>query len=508
MIVVVDFGSQTTHLIKRRFKDLSIKTKIVEPDQAMSFISNNKDVKGIVLSGGPSSVYEKNAPVISKEIFDKNIPILAICYGWQLTAYLLKGEVKKTNSEYGPTKFFIKKQSPLFNDIKDKSFNVWMSHGDTVLKLPYGFDAIGYTQKVQYACVENKQKNIYGLQFHPEVFHTQNGLKIIENFAKICGEEIQTRKLDVSILLDDLHKKYDQYKDFVAISAVSGGVDSTVASFLMAKIFGKNFVPIYCDNGLMRIGTKQRIKTIFKSLDIKPLILDCKKEFLEHLKGVVDPEKKRKIIGKLYIDNFTRASKSIKNVRFLVQGTIYSDVIESKGSKNASKIKSHHNVGGLPENLEFELIEPIRKFYKDEVKILGRQLGLPEDVINGQPFPGPGQAIRIIGEVNEKRLEKQQKADQIVLDVLKKTGWYDKVFQSFPIMTGINTTAVKGDSRAYAELVGLRIYQSSDIMTAGWARLPYDVLQEISSRIVNEVPDVSRVVYDITTKPPATMEWE
>ena len=293
------------------------------------------------------------------------------------------------------------------------------------------------------------------------------------------------------------------------IAAVSGGVDSTVAAALVAKAIGKNLIPVYIENGLMRIGTKKLLVKIFNQhLHAPVIIVDAKKEFLKCLKGIIDPEAKRKIIGNLYIKCFETEAKKHPRVKFLVQGTIYSDVIESQGTKHADKIKSHHNVGGLPDKMGLQLIEPLRQFYKDEVRIIGKKLGLPKGIITRQPFPGPGQAIRIIGEVTQERLTKQQQADQIVLAELKAAGWLDKIFQSFPIMTGINSTAVKGDGRFYGEVVALRIYNSSDIMTAGWTHLPYEILQKISSRIVNEVPGISRVVYDITTKPPATMEWE
>jgi GMP synthase (glutamine-hydrolysing) len=507
MIVILDFGSQTTHLIQRRFLNLGVETIIHDPQDF-----NPKEfsrLKGVVLSGGPSSVYSKNSPNFSFDLSEINVPILGICYGWQLIAKKLDGEVLPGKREYGPAVLKISEPGLLFKGIDENSFEVWMSHGDLVKKIPSGFEYLASTNDVKAVAVANEDKQIYGVQFHPEVEHTQFGEKILQNFIEnICQLKTKEKKIDVNGVINDIKAQLEGSTGKI-ISAVSGGVDSTVASAIVAKAVGDRLVPIYCNNGLMRFDTVKHVKAVFADhLGLEPLIIDCEDEFLEKLEGVTSPEKKRKTIGKLYIDIFEREAKKLKKIKYLVQGTIYSDVIESQGSKNASKIKSHHNVGGLPERMSLKLIEPLRNFYKDEVRELGRQLGLPDEVVNTQPFPGPGHAIRIIGEVNKKRLQKQQQADQIVVEVLKETGWFEKVFQSFPIMTGVQTTAVQGDGRAYSELVGLRIYDSSDVMTAGWTRLPYEVLQKISSRIVNEVPDVSRVAYDITTKPPATMEWE
>lgn len=510
MIVIVDFGSQTAHLIDRRIRDLGIKHALVSPSEALEFIKNKKPA-GIILSGGPSSVYADKAPSIDKEMYDLGIPVLGICYGWQLTAHLLDGKVVQGNKEYGPTKATFDKKNPLFKGLSKKSMSVWMSHGDEVIMLPTGFGYHAYTPHVKAAGVADLERNIFGLQFHPEVEHTQEGHVILKNFAeKICGLKTKTRKIDLDKILEDIKNAVSSHDDdTMAIAAVSGGVDSTVASALVAKALGKRFVPIYCDNGLMRQETAEEVQTIFADiLGVEPHILDCKDEFLTSLKGVIDPEEKRIIIGKKYIEIFTREAKKVKNAEFLVQGTIYSDVIESKGSTHAHKIKSHHNVGGLPKDMKFTLLEPLRDYYKDEVRAIGRELGLPEWVTQKQPFPGPGYAIRIIGEVTEKRRQQEIKADQILTDVLKKNGLFDNVFQSFTVLTGAKSTAVKGDGRVYGEVVAVRIYDSNDVMTAGWTRLPYDVMQEISTRIVNEVDDVSRVVYDITTKPPATMEWE
>ena len=357
--------------------------------------------------------------------------------------------------------------------------------------------------------IENDLKKIYGVQFHPEVEHTEIGKQLLENFIKLCRAKREIEPINIDEIVNKIKKQVG--KTYV-IGAVSGGVDSTVAAVLMSKAIGKQFIPIYVDNGLMRYDTKDHLAKIFEYTKIKVQVINAQDETLKRLKGITDPEEKRKTIGKLYIDIFEGEMKKIiksgKNVKFLMQGTIYSDVIESKGTKNAAKIKSHHNVGGLPENMKLQLIEPVRNFYKDQVRRIGKMLKLPDVFVYKQPFPGPGYAVRIRGEVTKLRLEQEKLADKIVLEELEKAGYLQKIFQSFPVLTGARSTAVKGDGRNFGEVVALRIIESKDVMTCKWADLPYDLLQTISSRIVNEVPDISRVVYDITTKPPATMEWE
>jgi GMP synthase (glutamine-hydrolysing) len=510
MILILDFGSQTTHLIARRIRDLGVKTKIVPGD--IDFDNNicrsaYGNVQGVILSGGPWSVYKKNAPLPDKKIFALGAPILGICYGLQATAHLLGGKVKKgKQAEYGPAKIKTLHSSPLFNKLP-KIHRVWLSHGDQVVRLPKGFKRLASTLSVPNTAIGNIKRKLYGVQFHPEVEHTQFGTTILKNFLeKACGLKTAKRKIYTSSLIKRIKEEVGKKQ---VIAAVSGGVDSTVAAALTAKAIGNNLIPIYVENELMRTGTKENVLSIFNNnFNIKPVIVNAKNITLNKLAEITDPEKKRAIIGNLYIELFEKEAKKHKNAKFLLQGTIYSDVIESKGTKHAAKIKSHHNVGGLPEKLQLELLEPLRELYKDEVRLIGKKLGLPDEIVYKQPFPGPGQAIRIIGEVTKERLDKQHQADRIVLEEIKKAGLYRKIFQSFPVMTGISSTAVKGDSRFYGEVVALRVYESSDIMTAGWAHLPYNLLQKISSRIVNEVPEVSRVVYDITTKPPATMEWE
>lgn len=510
MIIVVDFGGQTAHLITRRLKDLGVSSKLVDPDDAFKIAFKQKP-SGLIFSGGPASVYELGAPTIDKKIFDLGIPVLGICYGMQLHSYLLGGKVISGKKEYGPAVMKIKSQNSNFKIVEElpKEFRVWMSHGDEVIAVPSGTETIGSTSHVPYAFVENKKGKFIGIQFHPEVEHTENGMTIFRNFIKICGLKIGEKKFDLEKIKEDIRK---QVGSSYVIGAISGGVDSTVAGILTADAIGKHFIPVYVDNGLMRWDTTKLVSRIFKKHGIRPIVANVQGETLKILKGVKDPERKRKIIGKLFIDVFEREmKKQIKagrNVEFLLQGTIYSDVIESKGTKHASKIKSHHNVAGLPKQMKLKLLEPVRNFYKDEVRKIGELLELPEEFVQRQKFPGPGYAIRIRGEVTSERLDKERIADAIVMEEIEKAGWLSKVFHSFPVMTGAMSTAVKGDGRFFGEVVALRITISSDEMTSGWAHLPYDVLQKISSRIVNEVPNISRVVYDITSKPPATMEWE
>ncbi len=508
MIFVIDFGSQTAHLISRRLRDYGCQARVINPEQAIKEIKKEKP-DGLVLSGGPSSVYEKNAPTIDKTIFDLGIPILGICYGFQLAAHLLGGKVISGRKEYGPALFSILDDtSKILRGVK-KDFTVWMSHGDEIIEIPQGYNLIGSTPHVPNTAAEYEKKKIYMIQFHPEVEHTEFGEQILKNFIEICGVKPKTFTISPEIFIKEIQEKV---KGHHVIGAISGGVDSTVAGTLVAKAIGKQFTPIFVDNGLMREDAAKTVEKAFEQYGITPVIVNVRKEMLQRLQGVTDSEEKRKVIGNFYIEVFEQEMNKLlltdHDVKFLLQGTIYSDVIESQGSKHASKIKSHHNVGGLPENMKLTLLEPLRDLYKDQVRELGRKLGLPEQFVMKQPFPGPGFAIRIRGEVTAERLSQEKQSDRIILEELRKVGLLEKVFISFPVLTGAFSTAVKGDGKFFGEVVALRVVESNDIMTSTWSQLPYDVLQKISSRIINEVPNISRVVYDITTKPPATMEWE
>ncbi len=504
-ILIIDFGSQTSHLIKRRLKDIGATSEIVLPE-VMTDPAILEGVKGLILSGGPASVYQEGAPQIDKGIFELGLPILGICYGWQLTAKLLGGEVISGHKEYGPAELKLAGASKILAGIEQQS-TVWQSHGDSVVKMPLGFEVKGSTVDVSMSLVADDTRRIYGVQFHPEVEHTVEGEKLLRNFAiEICGLTAVEHKIDFERIISDIRSKVGNQH---VICAVSGGVDSTVAASLIAKAIGKQLHPVYIDSGLMRQGTKEHVQKLFvEQIGIEPIIVEARKVFLERLKGVTDGVQKRTIIGQLYIDLFAQEAKKLSDIKFLGQGTIYSDVIESQGTKHSHKIRHHHNVAGLPKDLQFELLEPLREFYKDEVRSIGLAIGLPSEIVNQQVFPGPGHAIRILGEVTPKRLAMQEKADSIVYEVITTRGLGNQIYMSFSILTNAFSSSVKGDSGQNLEVVALRIIESSDVMTTKWARLPYDVLQEISSRIVNEVPEVSRVVYDITTKPPATMEWE
>lgn len=505
MIILVDFGSQTAHLISRRIKELGVECLIVSPNEVLERIKE-KNPNGIIFSGGPASVYEENSPVVDKQIFNLNIPVLGICYGQQLIAHLLGGEVKPgKKKEYGPatlTGVNIYK-SQILKGLPEVS-NVWMSHGDEIVREPEGFETFGTTETIPHAVVENQDKKIYGIQFHLEVVHTEYGTQILKNFLIICGITPKKVEIDNKFVHDLIDDIADSIGNEKAVCAISGGVDSSVAALLVQKAIGKNLTPIYIDSGLMREGeTKALEKAFVEDSGVVVDIVDAKDEFLKALRGVVDPEQKRKIIGKVFIDVFEKEAKKI-NAKFLVQGTIYPDVIESKGSKHAQNIKSHHNVGGLPVNMKLILVEPLRNFYKDQVRKIGEILGLPESITSRQPFPGPGLAVRIIGEVSEYNVEILRKADTIVTEELKDI----ELWQAFAVFTGIKTTGVRGDNRAYGETIAIRAIEAEDAMSANFAHLDYKVLEKISVRIVTEIPEVNRVVYDITNKPPATMEWE
>jgi GMP synthase (glutamine-hydrolysing) len=508
-ILILDFGSQYTQLIARRLREKHIYCEIHPFNISIEKIKEFKP-KGIILSGGPASVYAPDSPKISREIFELGVPVLGICYGMQLITYLFGGEVVRAEKhEYGRAELQVLDSSDLFYGLPEK-FTVWMSHGDRVLKIPDNFEPIAKTENAPYAAIRNKRRKIFGVQFHPEVKHTQYGDRILENFAvRICGAE-QNWTME-NFIEYEIKKIRETVGDKNVICALSGGVDSSVVAALLHRAIGDQLYPIFVDTGLLRKGERESIERTFKEkFHMKNFrVIDASDIFLERLKGVTDPEEKRKIIGHTFIEVFERAAKEIPNAEFLAQGTLYPDVIESVSVKGPSAtIKSHHNVGGLPERLNFKLIEPLRELFKDEVRELGRKLGLPDEIIKRQPFPGPGLAIRIIGEVKPEYLKILREADAIVLEEIKRAGLYDKIWQSFAVFLPIQTVGVMGDVRTYDYVIAVRAVESTDGMTADWVKLPYDLLERISNRIINEVEGVNRVVYDITSKPPGTIEWE
>jgi GMP synthase (glutamine-hydrolysing) len=511
IIIVLDFGSQVTQLIARRIRELNIYSEIYPYNYPAGEIKK-LNPKGIILSGGPASIYDNEPPLCSKEIFDLGIPVLGICYGMQIISKYFGGSVEgtqkhSTHREYGFAELVIKDRTSLLAGLKSREV-VWMSHGDKVSKIPKGFKILAGTDKSPYAVIENKDKRIYAVQFHPEVVHTRNGRKILENFAvRICKcEKDWTPESYIYKTVMDIKQ---QTGDKKVLCAVSGGVDSTVTAVLMHKAIGDRLVPVFVNNGLLRLNEEKRVMEMFKKLKIKINYVNAEDGFLKKLKGVSDPEKKRKIIGHYFIEVFENFSKKQGNFEFLAQGTLYPDLIESVSVKGPSAtIKSHDNVGGLPEKMKLKLIEPLKYLFKDEVRIIGKKLGLSDDVINRQPFPGPGLAVRILGEITRERLNILKKADNIIVDEIKKAGLYHKIWQTFGILLPVKTVGVMGDKRTYENVIALRAVHSNDGMTAEWVKLPYDLLNKIASRVINEVEHVNRVVYDISNKPPATIEWE
>ncbi len=510
-IIILDFGSQYTQLIARRVRECQIYSEIYPYNIKVNKI-RSLSPKGIILSGGPASVYSKDAPRCDPGVFEMRIPILGICYGMQLLGQQFGGRVIPSEKrEYGKAKLILHHDGELFKGIggKGSKLQVWMSHGDQIHTLPNGFKAIGHSKNTPYAAMEDNDRKIYGLQFHPEVQHTQKGTEIIRNFLfSICGcKRLWTMSSFLKQIILEMRGKIGSGK---VICALSGGVDSTVVALLLHRAVGDRLKCIFVNNGLLRKGEPSQVVHLFRQHFQIPLIyVDAEAAFLNTLKGVVDPEEKRKRIGKKFISIFEREARKIGGVKFLAQGTLYPDVIESVSSKGPSvTIKSHHNVGGLPEKMKLKLVEPLRELFKDEVRRLGKVLGLPDEVNKRQPFPGPGLAIRIIGEVTRERLEILRSADEIVLEEMKKWKKLDQVWQSFAILLPIKTVGVMGDVRTYENVIALRVVRSVDGMTADWVRLPYKILEQLSTRIINEVKGVNRVVYDISTKPPSTIEWE
>ena len=506
-IIILDFGGQYTQLIARRVRELGVYSEIkpfsvpLEEIKAMG-------PKAVIFSGGPASVWDENAPSVDREIFGMGIPILGICYGMQLTALLLGGIVERSKMrEFGPATLKITDGLDLLSGIPDSS-DIWMSHGDRVLELPPGFVSIAESENSPRAAMKNRGMKIYGTQFHPEVVHTKFGKEILSNFLfKIAGcSGTWTPRSFVETAINDIREKAG---DATVICGLSGGVDSAVAAVIIQRAIWDKLCCIFVDTGLLRQNEAEEVVESFRHMGLNLVHVDARKRFLERLRGVTDPERKRKIIGEEFVNVFEEEASKIKDARFLAQGTLYPDVIESVSVKGPSAtIKSHHNVGGLPEKMNLKLIEPLRELFKDEVRTVGYELGVPGAILNRHPFPGPGLGIRIIGEIDEERLEILRQADWIFMEEIKKGGVYDDIWQAFCVFVPVKTVGVMGDERTYENVIALRAVTSLDGMTAKWARIPYDLLEKISVRIINEVRGVNRVVYDISTKPPSTIEWE
>ncbi len=509
-ILVLDFGGQYCHLIGRRVRENGVYSEIVPHDikiEEIKALDEKINLKGIILSGGPASVFDENAPKPNTHIFDLGVPVLGLCYGHQLIAQIFGGTVKPAKRrEYGYAHVTIDKPIGVLKNLGRKE-RVWMSHSDTVFSLPSEFEVLARTQSCPVAAFKHKTKPIYGLQWHPEVVHTVNGMRMIRNFIfEVCGCTANWKMEDViERMVEEVRMEVDAGK---AIIALSGGIDSSVATAVAAKAVGDRLTAVFVDHGFMRENEPEFVENTFRKFKLNLIIVNAQERFLERLKGVADPEKKRKIIGEEFIHVFEEVAERA-GAEYLIQGTIYPDRIESGFRKFSDKIKTHHNVAGLPTKMKFKkIVEPLRDLYKDEVRKAAQMLGLPKEIVFRQPFPGPGLAVRIIGEVTKEKVEIVRKADKIVREEIDKTGFKDKLWQYFAVLTDTKATGVKGDARAYGYVVAVRVVESREAMTASFARIPYKILEKISTRITNEIPEVVRVVYDVTHKPPATIEWE
>jgi len=509
VILIIDFGSQYNQLIARRVREHHVYCQIEPPNISIEAIRELAP-EGIILSGGPASIYSKGAPRVDKGIFGLGIPILGICYGLQYMIDSLGGNViGSTKREYGFAELNVNKQKGIFSGVAKKT-QCWMSHGDSIGTLPEGFTVTASTSNTPVAAAEDIKRHFYGLQFHPEVVHTQAGKKILANFlfAVCCCKKSWTMKSFINHAVEEIRQQVGQDR---VILGLSGGVDSSVAAVLLHKAIGKQLTCVFVDNGVLRAGEAEHVIEMFKkNLHINLRFSRSGKLFLKKLKGVTDPERKRKIIGRTFIDVFDQEARRVKNVKFLAQGTLYPDLIESRSAFGgpSAVIKSHHNVGGLPRTMKLQLIEPLKHLFKDEVRLLGKELGLPRDVVWRQPFPGPGLAVRIIGEVTAARLAVLRKADSILSEEIRAAGLYYRLWQSFTVLLPLKSVGIMGDQRTYENIIAIRAVTSDDAMTADWARLPQDLLARVSTRIINEVRGINRVVYDISSKPPSTIEWE
>jgi len=505
-VLILDFGSQYTQLIARRIRELKVYSEIMPCTTSISKIKEYAPA-AIILSGGPSSVFEENAPSIDKHVFEMGVPVLGICYGLQLTAHLMGGTVVPSkNREYGRAVLKINSDDVLFDGVPDET-KVWMSHGDKVDSIPTGYTSMAETDSVTYAAIRSACGRIYGVQFHPEVHHSDMGTQILSNFIfKVA--ELQPSWSMANFIKTEIERLKATVKGGV-ICGVSGGVDSTVCAVLLKKALGDDKVfPVFVNNGLLRKNEPEYVQKLFKSMGYKLYYYDDTELFMNNLKGVEDPEKKRKIIGHTFIDVFAKAAKTF-NAEYLAQGTLYPDVIESVSFKGPSAtIKTHHNVGGLPEKMHLKLVEPFRELFKDEVRTVGRELGIPEEFVARHPFPGPGLAVRVLGDVTQERLDVLRDVDDIFITMLKEYNLYDNIWQAFSVLLPVNSVGVMGDNRTYENVVALRSVTSVDGMTADWYHFPHEFLANVSNRIINEVKGVNRVCYDISSKPPATIEWE